>query len=265
MRGPAMSASSGMRGPASGKTGCGFLRFFRFHAWYGQGAPDPIGLSACAELRGAIDALSGERVREELLKLLRAPEPVATCRSMLNSGVMAHALPGPVHIETLARLVALEQSLSLLPDPLRRLATLTGPLSPEAVLAIKSRLRLANRDAGYLMRLETAKTHLAAVAAGDFRRALYCNDPHILLDATLLARAETGAPALDRIVALRDFIENWRGPTFPVTGADLMARGIPAGPSLGALLGALEAWWIDRDFAPDRAACLVELDRRLAG
>jgi poly(A) polymerase len=33
---------------------------------------------------------------------------------------------------------------------------------------------------------------------------------------------------------------------------------------VGELLRAVESWWIDRDFAPDRAACLAKLDE-LAG
>ena len=43
-----------------------------------------------------------------------------------------------------------------------------------------------------------------------------------------------------------------------------MALGVPAGPQVGALLAALEAWWVDHDFAPDQAACLAEARRLLA-
>ena len=53
------------------------LRFFRFHAHYGdpEGGLDPEGLAACAELAGGLSGLSAERVSAELAKLLSAPDP----------------------------------------------------------------------------------------------------------------------------------------------------------------------------------------------
>ena len=52
------------------------LRFFRFHAAYGEGDPDAAGLAACIAGRGGLEQLSRERVRMELLKLLVAPGAV---------------------------------------------------------------------------------------------------------------------------------------------------------------------------------------------
>src|SRR5215472_10873537 len=48
------------------------LRFFRFHAAYGEGPPDPGGVAACIEGRAGLERLSRERVRMEMLKLLVA-------------------------------------------------------------------------------------------------------------------------------------------------------------------------------------------------
>jgi len=39
---------------------------------------------------------------------------------------------------------------------------------------------------------------------------------------------------------------------------------VPAGPRVGALLRALEAWWIAGDFTADRPALLAKL-RELSG
>ena len=44
-------------------------------------------------------------------------------------------------------------------------------------------------------------------------------------------------------------------------GADALALGLKPGPKVGALLEALERWWIAGDFAADRTACLAELKR----
>ena len=49
------------------------LRFFRFQAWFGDGAPDAAGLHACIASRAGLETLSRERVRMELMKLLARP------------------------------------------------------------------------------------------------------------------------------------------------------------------------------------------------
>ncbi|MBM3928021.1 MAG: CCA tRNA nucleotidyltransferase, partial [Sphingomonadales bacterium] len=51
------------------------LRFFRFLARFGD-TPDPEGLAACTERANDLMALSRERIREEILKLLVAREAV---------------------------------------------------------------------------------------------------------------------------------------------------------------------------------------------
>ena len=55
----------------------------------------------------------------------------------------------------------------------------------------------------------------------------------------------------------------WQPKRLPVGGDDILALGVPAGPRVGALLAALETWWVAHDFAPDRAACLAEACRLL--
>ena len=37
--------------------------------------------------------------------------------------------------------------------------------------------------------------------------------------------------------------------------------GLKPGPRVGALIEAVEQWWIAGDFTADRAACLAELER----
>src|SRR6185436_1671723 len=64
------------------------LRFFRFHAAYGIGAPDAAGLHAAIVLRDGLAQLSRERVRMELMKLLVAPGAEATLTIMADSGLI---------------------------------------------------------------------------------------------------------------------------------------------------------------------------------
>jgi poly(A) polymerase len=49
-------------------------------------------------------------------------------------------------------------------------------------------------------------------------------------------------------------------PEFPVSGADLIARGVAPGPAMGGMLRVLEDWWIAAGFPEDKEQVL----RRLA-
>ena len=48
---------------------------------------------------------------------------------------------------------------------------------------------------------------------------------------------------------LAELARSWVAPVFPVTGDDLMAKGIPAGPALGQKMKELEDQWIENGFS----------------
>ena len=69
------------------------LRFFRFHARFGEGEPDRDALKACAERANDLMALSRERIADELLKLLAVEDPSPTVSIMLDRGILRPVLP----------------------------------------------------------------------------------------------------------------------------------------------------------------------------
>lgn len=101
------------------------LRFFRFHAWYGDADAglDPDALAAISELSDGIDTLSRERVGSEVVKLLAAPDPAPSIAAMAGSGVLARIMPG-LDATALPILVHFEQDRGVAPDAMRRLAVL---------------------------------------------------------------------------------------------------------------------------------------------
>jgi tRNA nucleotidyltransferase/poly(A) polymerase len=50
----------------------------------------------------------------------------------------------------------------------------------------------------------------------------------------------------------------------PVDGGDAKALGLAEGQAVGEALRTVEAWWIEQDFAPDRAQALERLARAAA-
>jgi poly(A) polymerase len=58
--------------------------------------------------------------------------------------------------------------------------------------------------------------------------------------------------------------ERWSAPTFPLKAADFVARGVPKGPRLGAVLRSAEQAWIAAGFPDDAAALAAITEQALA-
>src|SRR6266849_2589102 len=69
------------------------LRYYRFEARFGTGCGDPQARAACRAAAHLLPTLSGERVCQELVKLLVTPDPIAALQMMQEDGVLAVALP----------------------------------------------------------------------------------------------------------------------------------------------------------------------------
>src|SRR5882672_1026949 len=58
------------------------LRYYRFEARFGTGTGDPQARAACRAMAHLLPTLSGERVSQELVKLLATPDPIPVLRMM---------------------------------------------------------------------------------------------------------------------------------------------------------------------------------------
>ena len=231
------------------------LRFFRFQAWYGRGAPDAEGLAACAASADGIAALSAERVAKELLKLLAAPDPLPAVGSMAQSGVLAR-LPIGADVARLTRLRALERALGLPPDGALRLAA----LSAGDPLALAKRLRLSNLVRDRLAAAAGPLEEGAAMSPQTARRSLYRLGPAAFRDRLLLGSRVEDAAEVKGLLALAD---TWRAPLFPLDGAAIKAAGVAEGPEVGHVRREVEAWWIAQDFPEDGMALQAALQRAI--
>jgi poly(A) polymerase len=208
------------------------LRFFRFHARFGQGEPDAAALEACAARANDLMALSRERIADELLKLLSVEDPVATVRIMLERAILKPVIP---EIEAsawpqLEMLVRTEGVADMSPDPLRRLSALL-PRDPQLAGAVAARLKLSNR----------ARKRIGCAAGteiSDPEATAYRNGVECAVDRLLLAgQASTAAT-----------IAAWTPPRLPIAGGALIKRGLTEGPVVSRTLRAIEEGWIAAGF-----------------
>ena len=227
------------------------LRFFRFHARYGHGEPDPAALEA---LRGGVPGLSRlspERVWSELKRILATSDPRGAVRLMADLGVLPAVLPGVLDLARLDRMVEAGGPA----DPILRLAS----LAPGAGLELASRLRMSVAERDRLVAL--AGPPPAPGMDDDALRRLLADAP----PGALLGRAWIAGDASGEWQALRDRLTALPRPVFPLEGRDALALGRPAGPAVGELLREVRAWWMDGGCRAAAAACRAELARRVAG
>lgn len=236
------------------------LRFFRLTATYGAGSPDVHGLTACVREREGLAILSGERVSQELLRLLAAPRGPDLITVMLDYGLLPNVLGLAPRPALLTRLSSIEAALNLEPDAVLRLAALAVEV-PEDAERLRDRLRLSNEDTAKLARTSLPIPALDPAAPERAAKAcLYAHGEAAYRERVLLAWTRSGdAPSSDGWRSLFSLPERWPTPRFPIGGADVMALGVPAGPRIGELLRTLEAWWIAGDFTANEAALRAKL------
>jgi poly(A) polymerase len=237
------------------------LRFFRFHAVYGRGLPDPEGVHACITGRAGLEQLSRERIRMEMLKLLLAVHAVPTLAVMTEAGLLDTVLGGVPNLASTSNMIKLEHALALPADAVRRLGAL-GVAVTEDAERLRERLRLSNHE----------YERLAAMADGWWRINAQWDERQgrVLLyrlrrerytDRVLLAwsRADQGV-ADPRWRTLATLPERWTAPVFPLKAADFLARGLAKGPGLGAAMRAAETAWVAADFPADATALAAIAD-----
>ncbi len=232
------------------------LRFFRFSARFAANGLDSEGLSAAIRAREGLARLSRERVRAELIKLIAAPRAGEVVQTMGECGFLEPILGGLAYPRRLSRLIAIEADRGRRPDAILRLAAL-GAAIPEDAERLRDRLRLANLEHERIRGAAAALIGLHGISAPpsteDLRALLFVAGREAARDALALAEAESGASPADAAFDAADrFLAETPIPKLPFSGADLVARGVAAGPRVGETLRAFQALWIRAGFPRER-------------
>lgn len=218
------------------------LRFFRFFAHYGAGAPDAQALAACAQHTAQIKTLSGERLQHEMFKLLAAKRAPQVLALMHKAGVLQEALGVPLTPEPAAALA--HTGLVPSPDAILTLAAMlraTTDASAQAE-AIAHRLRFSTARRKRLAQLATLPALTRTISHAEQKQQIRRLGKDDFCDLARLSAAQTlGVTQAFR--AMIELAETWEIPVFPVKGADLLALGVAEGAAVGQALKKLEEQW----------------------
>lgn len=236
------------------------LRFFRFQARFGSGAPDPEAVAACVAARDSLDRLSRERVRAEFLKLLTASGGSVMVRTLSATGLLQRITGGVGELGRLERAAAAGLS------PVMRLAALSVGARHDAD-RLRDRLRLSNSEHGQLLGYAEALADLHGRAILDeaAMRALTAGHGLVRLAEMLTILAGEPRPTVTEAAtaALRTLEGEGASPIFPLAGADLIAAGVAPGPGIGRGLAAARKVWLERGCPTDSEARAELLARAL--
>lgn len=207
------------------------LRYFRFCAWYGHGGMTGGDVAACVALKDELKTVSLERVTQEILKTLSAPQPAAVVAFMRQAGILPTVLDRDVDV---AVLVSRQRPPLSKADVLARLHVIS-------TVAAKA-LRLSNDQQRILQQFESYDQNLSVLAL------LYLYDRDVVMAMLALSGRMT-----DYDAALHE-----RAPKFPISAKDVMdAFHLSPSPQVGQALQAAEMAWLASNCTMDAAGCLA--------
>lgn len=227
------------------------MRYFRFLARFGQQQVDDEAFDACTAAAAKLETLSRERVADELLKLLGTEDPRFAIDQMLGAGIFDHIV-GEIDKDAgalISRLITSEQRLAIAPAAIRRLVAML-PKDAEKASGIAKDLKLSKKQQKAIgQRLSSdfgAAAESLAASPADARSFAYRTSVDAARDVALLFADETALPDM------LDQLNGWQPPTFPLTGGDLIKRGLKPGPIVAKTLATIESAWIAQGFPDER-------------
>ncbi|PLW79167.1 CCA tRNA nucleotidyltransferase [Cohaesibacter celericrescens] len=231
------------------------LRFFRFYAQYGghYNTPDYV---ACIAAQRQLASLSGERVGAEMQKLISGRYAVESLDAMLKGGMLPAVLASVPSLTRFARLLELMSILRLKPDMTVLLVALCVDVAEDAK-RIAGVMRLPNRLRDAMIRLVANVRTIRSISEIEIQELAYLHGKDVAHDLVVLALVRRQVSTdLTKISMLLHNLDLWRPPVFPLSGRDLLDKGMKPGRQLGKRLSELEQIWVASGFSLSKAQLL---------
>jgi poly(A) polymerase len=234
------------------------LRFFRFYARYAKGAPDHEAMIACKKHAPQLAMLSGERISQEMLKLLAAAKPSAALLAMQETELLGRVIPR-AEVENVIRLEIIEQKAEIAPQAELRLAVLMAHASDKDIDLLSSRWKLSNALSQHLAQVVSLSQYIRPdLSLAEQKKSLRRSGAGLYSAAVLVAAAKDKNG--EAYLTLFELPKQWTPPEFPLSGADLKSQGMAEGKALGNQLRALEDAWEESDYVLSKAQLLKKLN-----
>jgi tRNA nucleotidyltransferase (CCA-adding enzyme) len=238
------------------------LRLGRYQARLGFALENATArLAGEALAQGALASVSGARVGAELRLALAEPDPVATLAALERLGILAAIDPRLGFEEGLARRALAELPADGRPDLLLLSSLLIAREDYGAertgLTALLDELEFSAGDRDRIVSGALIAPALAArIGALERPSQLYRELQPAPLEAVALAAASDVTGGAAATVAARRWLSELRKVRTRITGDDLIAAGVPAGPEIGRRLALVRDLRLDGELDDTREAQL---------
>ena len=227
------------------------LRYCRFSIDYNDAQYDQQAVEALRGFAPLAAGLSGERVAQELQKILSNEHCAAAVGLFHETGLDQSALG--VGIDSGA-IPSNPEELRLVTAEYGWLVLFSAMIPQPALASVLQRLRLSRAAQKFCLQLVTSSTPklFAELTTPRWRQSaffMHRRAAAIYACAAWRLRGEFRADLFQQL-------QQWQPPEFPLSGADLLSHGVDNGPALGQMLWDAETLWVQSDFTLTKSALL---------
>ncbi len=237
------------------------LRFFRFHAFYGNGQFDEAALAACRKFADKVKTLSKERITQEYFKIIESDKARFILDVMFENGVMKDLKFAEYDPDLFQYFCEFQEKYKLM---------LRDDSFIASRLYVFSGLDTGNIDKmkEYILFPKVFLRDIKAISAAlklpdlldekTVKECIYRYGRVITAQTLMIELAQDRIMNISAAKGLK-LVQNWDIPDFPLRGQDLIEAGISQGAEIGAKLGEIEDWWIKGGFKAGRQQCLSRI------
>jgi len=219
------------------------LRYFRFVPRVGSSRYDSEALSAIQHLSPNLNKISGERVWMEMSKILTGRMLRDVLIRMERAGVLAAIGILKTNIPDACKASEMNGSAETI------LAALVS--SPAGATACAEAWKLSKREQKVLHYVASHAEDAWTYTLDRWKTLVICDGKELVTEAMCLTTK----------VAWVQAINDWDVPVFPLTGADVLATGVKAGPQVGMLLAMCKSYWVGTQYLLGKDE-MIELVKR---
>ncbi|MCX7338669.1 MAG: CCA tRNA nucleotidyltransferase [Alphaproteobacteria bacterium] len=229
------------------------LRYYRFLATHGRGMPAAI--PALRQMRKGLGNLSTERIQREIIKLLKARNPLQAIDRMIADAIFSVLYDADPDVTLLQNLIQLEAHFSI-PDssanefPLRRFFTLFRSYSQRDGNFYQKNFRLSCKQTRALETIESI------IHVDDLRWVYHKYGKEHATDWIFLRTSMHDEGRISFCETALAKLSDQGDNHFPLNGADLLKINIKPGRALGEMLDQTERWWVVNNCLPTKDDCL---------
>ena len=228
------------------------LRYCRFSIDYSDGHYDSDAMHALTSFAVLASRLSGERVAQELRKILShercAPaidllHQTGLDKASLGCGLVVPAMPKSPH------------DLRLVTADFGWLVVLAAIIPQADVTTVLARLRLSRANQKFCAQLVASRTPeiFADLSASGWRQLAF------FMDGRAAAHYACAAWHLGAVLDRQHYraLHQWKPPKLPVSGADLLSHGVDNDRAVGQMLRSAETLWVQSEFTMTKSALVA--------